>query len=70
MSLMSNCDDPNSNSDNPGHALGLGARCAGGSRQREGVFDRTKRRKTPISSVVGAKERHALPVVLSGADKT
>jgi hypothetical protein len=27
-------------------------------------------RNLPISSVVGAKERHALPVVLSGADKT
>jgi hypothetical protein len=69
MSLMSNCDDPNSNSDNPGHGVwGLGV-LADHDKERECLTEQ-KRRNTPISSVVGAKERHALPVVLSGADKT
>jgi hypothetical protein len=47
---------------------GLGV-LADHDRERECLTEQ-KRRKTPISSVVGAKERHALPVVLSGADKT
>ena len=47
---------------------GLGV-LADHDRERECLTEQ-KRRNTPISSVVGAKERHALPVVLSGADKT